>query len=158
MEIHPFEPVIDENCKLLILGSFPSVASRSVGFYYGHKQNRFWQVLSAIYNEPVPSSISGKKEYLLRHHIGLWDVLAGCDISGSADAAIKNPRLNNISGLIKQYGISKIYFNGAAAYNLFQRINNEKLDAELIKLPSTSPANASYNLSRLIDAWKIIKV
>ena len=83
---HPFPPVVDENCRTLILGSFPSVKSREDGFFYGHPQNRFWRMLAAVFGEKVPAYIPAKKALLLRHHIALWDVIASCEIEGSSDA------------------------------------------------------------------------
>ena len=77
---HTFEPVFDENSKILILGTFPSVKSRENHFYYGHPQNRFWRVLAEILNEDVPDDTLAKKALVLRHHIALWDVLAECEI------------------------------------------------------------------------------
>ena len=76
---HPFPPVVDEHCRILILGSFPSVRSRADGFFYGHPQNRFWRMLAAIFDEPFPADVPVKKALLLRHHIALWDVIASCE-------------------------------------------------------------------------------
>ena len=89
MVTHPFAPVVDENCRTLILGSFPSVKSRENGFYYGHPQNRFWQMLAAVYADDAPESIAEKTSLLLRHHLALWDVIANCEIDGSADASVR---------------------------------------------------------------------
>lgn len=89
MVTHPFAPVVDENCRTLILGSFPSVKSRENGFYYGHPQNRFWRMLAAVYAEDAPESIAEKTSLLLRHHLALWDVIANCEIDGSADASVR---------------------------------------------------------------------
>ena len=86
---HPFPPVVDENCRILVLGSFPSVKSREDGFFYGHPQNRFWRMLAAIFDEDIPVDIPAKKAFLLRHHIALWDVIASCEIEGSSDASVK---------------------------------------------------------------------
>ena len=86
---HPIPPVFDENSEILILGSFPSVKSREQGFFYGHPQNRFWKVTAAVFEEEVPVSIEEKREFLLRNHIALWDVIESCEIEGSADSSIK---------------------------------------------------------------------
>ena len=87
---HEFDPVYDSNSRILILGTFPSVKSREYHFYYGHPQNRFWKVLAAITNEPIPGSIPEKKQLLLRHRIALWDVIKSCEIIGSSDSSIRN--------------------------------------------------------------------
>ena len=75
---HEFEPVFDEESRILILGTLPSVKSREQQFYYGHKQNRFWKVLAAICGDPVPAETDEKKEFLLKNHIAVWDVIAEC--------------------------------------------------------------------------------
>ena len=87
---HEFDPIFDENSEILILGTLPSVKSREQNFYYGHPQNRFWKVIAALFEEPVPGKIPEKKDLLLKHHIALWDVIAECDIAGSSDSSIKN--------------------------------------------------------------------
>ena len=87
---HPFPPVVDEECRILILGSFPSGKSREDGIYYGHPQNRFWKMLAAICREEIPTDIPEKRTLLLRHHIALWDVIASCEIEGSSDASVRN--------------------------------------------------------------------
>ena len=104
---HTFLPVYNEESRILILGSFPSVKSRENQFYYGHPQNRFWKVIAGIFKEPLPQTIDEKKDLLLRHRIAVWDVIDSCDIVGSSG-----------------------------------------------KLPSTSPANAAWNLERLTAEWK----
>ncbi len=80
---HPIPPLYDKNSKILILGSFPSVKSREEGFFYGHPQNRFWKVTSAVFGEDTPRTVAEKKSLLLRKHIALWDVIGSCDIDGS---------------------------------------------------------------------------
>ena len=103
MEYHTIKPVYNENSKILILGSFPSVKSREMGFYYGHKQNRFWKVISEILDDKCPDTIDEKREFLKRHSIALWDVIASCDIVGSADSAIKNETPNDIGIISVSY-------------------------------------------------------
>ena len=105
--IHPIPPVYDKNSKVLILGSFPSVKSREYGFFYGHRQNRFWRVVAAVFDEKVPESIDEKKKLLLRNGIALWDVIHSCEISGSADSAIKNALPNDISRIMEESRIER---------------------------------------------------
>ena len=88
--VHSFEPIFDSASQILILGTLPSVKSRETNFYYGHKQNRFWKVLAALFQEPIPETIDEKKHLLLRHHIAIWDVIQSCDIKVSSDSSIKN--------------------------------------------------------------------
>lgn len=152
---HTFGPVYNKNSKILILGSFPSVKSRELNFYYGHPQNRFWKLMSKIYNEEIGDEIDLRKQFLLKNNIALWDSLKSCEIKGSSDASITNVEINNIEELIKKSNISKIIFNGKTAYNLF--VKNADMtkysNLEIRILPSTSPANAAYSLDKLFDIW-----
>ena len=152
---HTFGPVYNKNSKVLILGSFPSVKSRELNFYYGHPQNRFWKLMSKIYNEEIGDEIDLKKQFLLKNNIALWDSLKSCEIKGSSDASITNVEINNIEELMKKSNISKIIFNGKAAYNLFVKNAdmNKYSNLEIRILPSTSPANAAYSLDKLFDIW-----
>ncbi|MDD5936576.1 MAG: DNA-deoxyinosine glycosylase [Clostridiales bacterium] len=154
--VHEFEPVWDSNSKILLLGSFPSVKSRELSFYYGHPQNRFWKVLQSVLQQEVPAEISGKKEFLLKNHIALWDVIQSCDIIGSSDASIKNVVPTELVKLIENSSISQIFVNGKTAEKLYKRYSEEKTGMKAIALPSTSPANAMFSLERLCEAWKVI--
>ena len=116
---HTFGPVFDADSEILILGSLPSVQSRAQQFYYGHPQNRFWKVLAAVYQNPVPVSIEEKKAFLQKNHVALWDVIASCDIVGSSDSSIKNVKENDINVILKSAAIKVIYLNGGKAYELF---------------------------------------
>lgn len=151
---HTFEPVYDKDSKQLILGSFPSVKSREQGFYYGHPQNRFWRVMAAVLECPIPVTIEEKKEMLLEHHIAIWDVIDNCDIKGSSDSSIRNVVPADISGILKCTSICKIYANGKTAARLYQRYLQSAAGMEIMVLPSTSPANAAYSLKQLIISWK----
>ena len=150
---HEFPPVYDENSEILILGSFPSVKSREMQFFYGHPQNRFWKVLAQVLNETVPQTIPEKKEMLLRHHIALWDVIASCDIAGSSDSSIKNVVPTDLGQIISNSRIERVYCNGAASGNYYKKYQQKVLGIEAEVLPSTSPANAAYSLDRLIGIW-----
>ena len=148
---HPFAPISDEQSRILILGTMPSVQSRETGFYYGHPRNRFWPVLATSFGQPVPQSIEAKTWLLLANGIALWDVLASCEISGSADSSIHDPVYNDIAALIKDKPITKILCNGKKAYTLCRPLN---LPLPVLCLPSTSPANAAWSEARLMAAWK----
>ena len=151
---HPFPPVVDENCRILVLGSFPSVKSREDGFFYGHPQNRFWRILAAIFDEDVPADIPAKKAFLLRHHIALWDVIAACEIKGSSDASVKNAVPVDIVRVTQIASIERIVCNGNLAYKLYQRHLEPLTGIQAISLPSTSPANAAWSLERLVATWR----
>ncbi|MCR5735150.1 MAG: DNA-deoxyinosine glycosylase [Lachnospiraceae bacterium] len=156
MIIHPIPPVYDENSEILILGSFPSVRSREEGFFYGHPQNRFWKVASAVYGTDTPLTISEKKAFLLQNHIALWDVIGSCDIDGSADSSIRNVSANDLNVILNHADIRQIYVNGQTAYKYYCRYSEKETGRSAICLPSTSPANAAWSLERLTAAWSCI--
>ena len=154
MIIHNIPPLFDENSKILILGSFPSVKSREAQFFYGHPQNRFWKVVSQIVGENCPETVPEKREMLLKHNIALWDVIGQCDIEGSSDSTIKNVVPNDLSIILNNAKIKQIFVNGKTAYKYFCKYNKEY---NAVCLPSTSPANAMFSLERLAENWKVIK-
>jgi len=153
---HTFLPVYNQKSRVLVLGSFPSVKSREQKFYYGHPRNRFWKVIAGLTGAFVPQTIEEKTQLLLEHHIAVWDVIASCDIIGSSDSSIKNVVVNDFSQVLKQSSIHTIYANGTKAYDLYCRYAKEDTGKEIVKLPSTSPANAAWNLDRLCRAWKVV--
>ena len=148
--LHPFPPVFDTESKVLILGSFPSVVSREKNFYYANRNNRFWKVMSMVFQE----EISDKKDFCLKHHIALWDVIHSCSIVGSSDASIKDVCVNDIGTLVEKTKIKTIFLTGKKATTLFSKY--VALDIEAIGLPSTSSANASMHLEDLVEAYKKI--
>ena len=154
---HTFRPVYDKNSRIIILGSMPSVKSREQQFYYGHPQNRFWKVISAVFDAETPATIEQKKAFLLENHVALWDVIESCDIIGSSDASIKNVKANDMNVILSVANIRAIFVNGAKAHELFMKHCRQYVmddAAKLVKLPSTSPANAAWTLERLTEAWK----
>lgn len=157
MPQHPFPPLYDKNSKILILGSFPSVKSREQMFFYGHPQNRFWKVVSAVTGDDLPVSIEDKKAFLLKNHIALWDVIASCDITGSSDSSIKNVVANDLTQILKNADIKQIYVNGKTAEKYYKKYIRDTVGIDAECLPSTSPANAGYSINMLIDKWKVIK-
>lgn len=156
MILHPIPPVFDENSRVLILGSFPSVKSREQGFFYGHPQNRFWKVTAALFAEDAPQSIEVKRSFLLRNRIAVWDVIGSCDIVGSSDASIRNVTANDLSVILNAADIRAIFVNGKTAYAYYQKYTEPKIGRPAICLPSTSPANAAWSVERLIEAWREI--
>jgi len=151
---HTFEPIYDEHSRILILGTLPSVKSREQQFYYGHSQNRFWKVIAAICNESVPLTIEEKRALLLRNRIAIWDVIHSCKILGSSDSSIQDVVVNDFREVLNKAPIGQIFANGTKAYELYQKYALAQTGREIIKLPSTSPANAGYRLERLCEEWR----
>ncbi len=158
MPQHPFPPLYDKNSKILILGSFPSVKSREQMFFYGHPQNRFWKVVSAVVGDETPVSIEEKRNFLLSNSIALWDVIASCDITGSSDSSIKNVVANDLSEILDNADIKQIFVSGKTAEKYYNKYIRDVIKREAICLPSTSPANAGWNVDKLIIEWKTIKL
>lgn len=153
---HPIKPVYDENSKILVLGSFPSVKSREENFFYGHPQNRFWKVLAAVFETEVPNTVEEKRVFLLEHKVAVWDVIQSCDIVGSSDSSIKNVAANDLSEILSCAEIKQIFVNGKTAEQYYKKYIEKKIERKAICLPSTSPANAAWNVERLVEAWKQI--
>ena len=154
---HPFPPLYDENSKVLILGSFPSVKSREQNFFYGHPQNKFWKVVSAVMDTDTPVTIEEKSDFLHENHIALWDVIASCDITGSSDSSIKNVVANDLTDIFKNADIRQIFVNGKTAEKYYNKYIRNTIGREAICLPSTSPANAGWSMKKLVEAWAVIK-
>lgn len=157
MPHHPIEPVYNHASRLLVLGSFPSVKSREQGFFYGHPQNRFWKVTSAVFACDEPKTIDEKRSFLLENGIALWDVIASCEIEGSSDSSIKNVVPNDLSRILPCTQIKQIFVNGKTAQKYYNKYLREVLGRDAVCLPSTSPANAAWSLERLIREWGILK-
>ena len=152
---HAFEPVYDSHSTMLILGTMPSPQSIKHGFYYSHPQNRFWPLMAALYEEPVPSSPDEKRAFALRHGIALWDVLASCEIKGAADSTIRSPIPNDFTPILQTAPIKQIFTTGKTAFTLFQKLVEPHLKREAIYLPSTSPANqALFPWEKLLATWR----
>ena len=152
--VHSFEPIFDSASQILILGTLPSVKSRETNFYYGHKQKRYWKVLAALFQEPIPETIDEKKHLLLRHHIAIWDVIQSCDIKGSSDSSIKNVVPTDLKAIVKDSNVKRIFCNGKTSGTYFRKYQQKELGIEAEVLPSTSPANAAYSVERLVEIWK----
>ncbi len=151
--IHPLDPIFAEDAQVLILGSFPSALSRQVVFYYGNPQNRFWKVLSTIFECPLPQTNGERKALILSNRLALWDVVASCRISGSADSSISRVVPNDLSQILSRAPIHKILLNGKTAARWFYKYHPD-VKTPTVVLPSTSPANAAWSLDRLCEVWK----
>lgn len=154
---HKLKPIFDENSAIIILGTMPSPKSRANNFYYSNPQNRFWRVLSAIFNEKLPKNNEERTELLLKHRIALWDVLASCEIKGADDSSIKNPVPNDLSIILEACKIKAIFTTGTKAFSLYKRFCEPKTKIPAIPLPSTSPANCRVSLESLTENYSKIK-
>jgi len=154
---HPITPVYNENSKILILGSFPSVKSREQGFFYGHPQNRFWKVVAAVHDCAVPVTVEEKRAFLLEHGIAVWDVIQSCEIVGSSDSSIKDAVANDLRVILDAADIRQIFVNGKKAEELYKKYIAPKIGRDAVCLPSTSPANAAWSVERLVAEWRKIR-
>ena len=154
--VHPIPPTWDQTSRILILGSFPSVKSREMAYFYGHPQNRFWRVLSLLFDEPFPETVEERRGLLLRHRIAAWDVIASCTITGSADSSIRDVVVNDLSPILTGAPIRQIYVNGKKANALYRKYLLPQVGREAVCLPSTSPANAAWSLDKLLSVWQQI--
>ena len=153
---HPIRPVYDKNSRVLILGSFPSVKSREANFFYGHPQNRFWKVLAAVFETEVPVTVQEKRAFLLVHGVAVWDVIKSCDIVGSSDSSIKNVVANDLREILDAADIRQIFVNGKTAEQYYKKYIEKEIGRKAICLPSTSPANAAWNVEKLVTEWKVV--
>ena len=155
--IHPIEPLYDASSEKLILGSLPSVKSREAMFFYGHPQNRFWKLLALLYDEETPVTIEEKKRLALSHHIAMWDSIHSCEIIGSSDSSVRNVVPNDLSLILSNSKVERIFCNGALSYKIYMKYIFPVTGIKATKLPSTSPANAAFSLDRLARSWSVIK-
>ena len=149
--VQGLDPVYDKDSKVLILGSFPSVKSRRVEFYYGNPQNRFWRVVCSYFGESIPESTESKREFLKRRNIALWDIVTECRIVGSQDATIKNFKVADLKTLLQNSKIGFIILNGSKAFSIF-REHYTDIHTGYCKVPSTSPANTRFDEKEWKDA------
>ncbi len=155
--VRSFQPIFHESCRLLILGSCPSVESITRGENYGHPRNRFWPVMAALLGEPCPALYEDKKAMLLRHGIALWDIVHTCSREGSLDSAIRDVEANDIPALLHQCPLIKaIALNGSTAYRLFLRHIGRIDGITLLQLPSTSPIPRPglVTFDDALNAWR----
>lgn len=166
---HPIPPVWNSESRILILGTMPSPKSRESGFYYMHPQNRFWSVMVEVFGESlahpnnapdISAAIAERHNFLLRHHLAMWDVLASCEITGAADSSIKNAVPNDFTEIFENSKIHHIICTGKTAYNLWKKhcatIYESRYNLTVHCLPSTSPANAQWSKEKLIEEYKAI--
>lgn len=154
--VHPVQPLYDSLCRVLILGTFPSPKSREAQFFYHHPQNRFWRVMAGITDSAAPLTIPEKKALMLDNHIALWDVVESCIVKGASDSSIRNVVPADLKMILSNAPIRAIFANGDTAARLYMKHHYPITKIPIIRLPSTSPANAAFRLDRLIEEWKQI--
>ncbi len=154
MIVHPVEALYNENSKILILGTFPSVKSREARFFYAHPQNRFWRVMAKICDCDIPKTVEDKKRLILDNNFALWDVIHSCEVTGSADSTIKNVVPNDISSILSNSKVDRVFVNGKKAESLYKKYIESSAGITAECLPSTSPANAAWSEDRLAEYWK----
>lgn len=156
--VHPLDPIYNQESKVLILGSFPSVKSRENNFYYANPRNRFWPTLEKIFHEKIEANTEARKLFLLKHKIAIFDVVKECDIKSSSDSSIKNVVPNDIKKIILNSNIKAIFTTGTKAYDLYNKYILKDTGIAAIKLPSPSPANCKKGIEEeLVEAYSKIK-
>ena len=156
-------PIVSANTRLLVLGSFPGAASLASQQYYAHPQNQFWKILQAIW--PASPYFAGldsyekRSDWLLARGLGVWDVYASCERQGSLDAAIRNAEVNDFAGLLNCCPhLQAIAHNGTESFKhaacVLACLSAASVGVQVFKLPSTSPANASWSFERKLAAWR----
>jgi hypoxanthine-DNA glycosylase len=152
--LHGLGPVIGPDTRLLVLGSFPSVASLAAGEYYAHPRNQFWPLLSALWGLDLRSlAYPQRLAEVRRRGLGIWDVYAHCRREGSLDSAIRDAELNDLAGLRRQAPrLAAIAHNGGESARAMR--HTRALGLPVWSLPSTSPANASWSFDRKLAAWR----
>ena len=154
--IHSIKPVYNHNSKVLILGTLPSPKSRDIGFFYSHPQNRFWNVLAQIFDEPLGDTINARIAFLLEHNIAMWDVISECYIEGAADASIKKVVVNDFAHIFLVADIKAVFLTGKTAYNLYVKYCEKYHKVPYFLLPSTSSANCAADVNKLVAEYKRI--
>lgn len=150
---HSFAPIINNDSRILILGSLPGEKSLEMGRYYAHPQNHFWKILYSVFGETMSQSFDERYEFILRHHLALWDIVKSAQRDGSLDGKIKDEEPNDIPSLLRKYqGIKLILFNGAYSFRKYKKYFNTP-QIPYRQMLSTSPACAGRNEERY-NMWK----
>lgn len=151
--LHGLPPIADANTRLIVLGSFPGVASLRAQQYYGHPQNAFWRILGTLWQRPLQQSSYAVRVAALREHgLGVWDVYASCEREGSLDVDIRDATLNDLAGLqMLCPQLQAVAHNGGESFRHAR--HTRTLGLPVYRLPSTSPANAGWSFERKLAAW-----
>ncbi|RRJ93376.1 DNA-deoxyinosine glycosylase [Flavobacterium macacae] len=152
-----FFPLINQNSKILILGTMPGEKSLELQEYYGNRGNSFWKLLFTLFDQPLPENYAEKKQLLIEKNIALWDVLEFCERTGSLDSNIKNEKVNDFKSFYKKYpNIKHVFFSSKNASNYYDKYVGRRIDVQYTILPSPSGANASKSFLQKLEEWKAI--
>ena len=159
-QLKGFDPIVDTDSELLILGSMPGVVSLTKNEYYGHSQNLFWRILADIFKGDPDASYEAKVALLKSNKIALWDVLSACERDGSLDSAIVPSSMvaNDFNHFYKRYPkIKRVLFNGIFAEKSYKKLVIQTVNTSLHmhRLPSTSPAHARLTYQEKLVVWNI---
>jgi hypoxanthine-DNA glycosylase len=157
-QTHPFDPIIDEHSSVLFLGSFPSLKSFELNFYYAHPRNQFWPIMERLFDIALPDTPS-RRQFALDRGIALWDVYASLEraAGNSSDTNLTNLVPNDLPALLKQYpAVGHIFCTGKKAYDGLMRSFHD-LGVGVTQLPSTSPAYASMRFEEKVKAYAVIR-
>ncbi|MBQ9336330.1 MAG: DNA-deoxyinosine glycosylase [Lentisphaeria bacterium] len=161
MSLHSFAPSATPDARVLILGSMPGGESLRRQQYYAHPRNAFWPIMGSLFGFSAGLPYEKRLEYLKKHHVALWDSLAGCERDGSLDSNIRAPEPNDIPALLRRCpAIRAIFCNGTASFRFLKKYHPElfgRPGLEIIQLPSTSPAAAVLSFEEKLARWQIVK-
>ena len=155
--VHSVEPIWAPDARVLVLGTMPSPASRQAGVPYAHPQNRFWPMAATLFGEEDPRTPEGRRALARRHHLALFDVIKSCTIAGASDASIRNVVPQDIKGFVAGTQIGHVALTGGTALRYYKRLLAEEVGLPYQGFPSTSPANARWRLSELVEAYKPLR-
>ncbi|MET3536186.1 DNA-deoxyinosine glycosylase [Chryseobacterium limigenitum] len=154
--ISSFPPFIDDQSKILILGSIPGAKSLEKQQYYAHPQNKFWKIIFELFNEEFTENYAERIIVLKKHHIAIWDVIDSCERKGSLDSEIKNEEANQIGELLERYpNVKAVFCNGGKSYKNLQKILGKNYKLPIYLLPSTSPLH-TVSFEKKLEEWKVI--
>ncbi|MBB4037174.1 TDG/mug DNA glycosylase family protein [Dysgonomonas hofstadii] len=157
MRKESFEPIINEKCRILILGTLPSEESMRKRERYGHKTNQFWRLIFTLFEKPLPDNYEEKNAILAENNIAIWDVLHSAEGKGSLDSNLKNEVPNDFMTLFREYPqIKYIFFTGTKAADFYRKHIGFDEERTYITLPSPSAANARLTFAQKLEKWQLL--
>jgi len=155
--ISSFPPIVDDNSRILILGSMPGAKSLQMQQYYAFPQNQFWKIMFQLFDEAFSEDYETRINLIKQNNVALWDVIESCERKGSSDTEIKDEIDNNIPELIESHPkIRTIFCNGQKSYKNLLKILGKDFKIPIVVLPSTSPLHTA-KFEEKLESWKVIK-